>query len=692
MKHEDKNHIFKSCCDLVDNIAALNMDLIDQNTGLTPMAAIKSSATFFRSKISEYSSRYLRNQKLVDNDLYVPPEERAIGTRIEMVYNKEECLEIPTMIQSSLQYVPILSSLKIFFADKENRDLYLTYQREHHCVEGIYERFCCGQLYQSSEFYQTNFNAIQIQLAIDDFEPCNPLGSKSSLHKICGLYFVINNMPLGFTSKLQNINLISLSNSDDLDTNHTDINNIWEMVVDEIRFLENTGIDIGGGIRLKGTLQNLTADNLGANTSLCLTRGFRSYNFCRICKNTKGECESMVVDDLSKYRTIEHYEDILKLLDAPDLAKNKSKTFGIKKYCVLNELKYFHIFKNFSVDIMHDLYEGVISCLLNHVFSSCIVNKLFKEKELREFVQYYVYPKKFRRDKPSNLRLDKSNLGQNATQMKCLFFNVPFILFKFRSDPQLNIIWECVTSLIRIVQIVHATVVNETMLENLTSAIIAHLESMKNIFGLNYTPKHHFMVHYPNIIRLMGPIYLMSMIRYEAKHKVFKAIVKKTNNFININKTLATVHQQNACIKGNAYDEISYSKQKMIMVTDIKRKYGEIPDLNNILDRECFEITWMYLNIYRYDRDTVILHNHNLYAIEKLLVQAPQIYFVCSQLKSIGLDEYSCSIEIYNEIPEEYRLIRFNDLCHRKPYSMKCIENRKFIIVDNYDIINAIMC
>lgn len=33
---------------------------------------------------------------------------------------------------------------------------------------------------------------------------------------------------------------------------------------------------------------------------------------------------------------------------------------GNKKYCALNDLKYFHTCQNFCVDIMHDLNEGVI--------------------------------------------------------------------------------------------------------------------------------------------------------------------------------------------------------------------------------------------------------------------------------------------------------------------------------------------
>ena len=33
--------------------------------------------------------------------------------------------------------------------------------------------------------------------------------------------------------------------------------------------------------------------------------------------------------------------------------------YGVKRSCLLNSLKYFNTIDNFSVDIMHDILEGV---------------------------------------------------------------------------------------------------------------------------------------------------------------------------------------------------------------------------------------------------------------------------------------------------------------------------------------------
>lgn len=195
---------------------------------------------------------------------------------------------------------------------------------------------------------------------------------------------------------------------------------IWEMVASEIKYLEEIGVKLVNGHILKGTLVDLSGDNLGMNTSLCMTECFRLRYYCRICTRSSDECLRATTDDLSKYRDIDHYEEMLQIISDSEKVDLK-QTFGIKRYCMLNDLKHFHIFKNYNVDIMHDLCEGVVSFLLNNVFLHLLSKKVLKENDLKDLIKFYQYPKKFRRDKPSILNLTRSSLGQNATQMKCLF-------------------------------------------------------------------------------------------------------------------------------------------------------------------------------------------------------------------------------------------------------------------------------
>lgn len=295
---------------------------------------------------------------------------------------------------------------------------------------------------------------------------------------------------------------------------------------------------------LKGTLVSIAADNLGANSALCMAESFRTFHYCRICKLSREECQLQYEDNLQLYRNDSHYSEMLEIVNDSEKV-NLKETLGIKRYCKLNDLSYFSIFKNVSVDIMHDLNEGIIAFSLDHVFLYRQKNKVLKEEDLKYIVKSYQYPMYFRQDKPSILNFNRNNFGQNASQMKCLFLNFPFILSKYEHNVHLKKIWPCVTSLLDIFHIVHSTSIDNPMLEELQECVKQHLEMVVLLFEAGLIPKLHFMIHYANIIRMMGPIIYMSMIRFDAKHTDFKKFVRTTNNFMNINKTLAVKHNQN---------------------------------------------------------------------------------------------------------------------------------------------------
>lgn len=56
-------------------------------------------------------------------------------------------------------------------------------------------------------------------------------------------------------------------------------------------------------------------------------------------------------------------------------------------------------------------------------------------------------------------------------------------------------------------------------------------------------PKHHFLDHYPQLIQEFGPVAALWTMRFEAKHRFFKRIVRQTGCFRNILLTLSNKHQ-----------------------------------------------------------------------------------------------------------------------------------------------------
>lgn len=142
-------------------------------------------------------------------------------------------------------------------------NLKLFINNTHVCTPGLYERFCCGSIFSQSQFFKENPNAIQLVLAIDEFEPCAALKSKAGIYKITGIYMKILNFPLEYQSRLENIYLVALCCSKDLKQSNANLDNILEIIVSEVKILQKNGIELSNGNVLKGTLSGFCFDNAG---------------------------------------------------------------------------------------------------------------------------------------------------------------------------------------------------------------------------------------------------------------------------------------------------------------------------------------------------------------------------------------------------------------------------------------------
>lgn len=155
--------------------------------------------------------------------------------------------------------MPITKTLKSLFRQDHFKKLYFDYNAEstgskHKCTHDNFEDFCCGHVYKKIDLFKQHPESIQLQLFNDGFEMCDALKSKSNLHSQVAFYFSIRNIPHGLAFNLDNIHLVVLCNANDLKSEQTDYNNIWQLIVDDLSYLENVGIEIGGGVKLKGIM------------------------------------------------------------------------------------------------------------------------------------------------------------------------------------------------------------------------------------------------------------------------------------------------------------------------------------------------------------------------------------------------------------------------------------------------------
>lgn len=693
LKESDKNTVLNSCKVLMERTGQFNITLINENNGLHSTDVIDISTTLINNKIEKFITKYKRDKKISADPAYVKPQEKALCTRYEMIRNKTTGIAVPRIIQSKFQYVSIIDTLRSLFEKDEFCQLYVQHnlsQEKHICVQGEYNYFCCGEAYKKNELYKSNPGSLQIQIATDDFEVCSPLQSKTKIHKICAVYFRITNLPQQYSSRLNNIYLICLCNTEDLKTKQTDFNDIWRLIVQDVSHLEQFGIDLKNNLNIKGTVSYLGFDNLGANVSLGFSEGFNSFYYCRICESDKEECKHLTKDIADKYRNKEKYEKQLNVISS--LVKVKYRlTTGVKRYCVLNDLKYFNIFENPSVDIMHDINEGVIPFLLKNLFQYLISNKVVSEDQIIKLIQSFDYGFLNQRNVPSILCIDKHNLGQNATQVKCLFLNIPFIFIDFKDHQKVKNVWPCVESLLKICEIIYSSKITEDDLILLENSVSFHLESIQKVFQVDLIPKHHFMVHYATVIRLMGPIVHMNMSRFESKHKCFKDMVHETYNFKNITRTLAVKHQQKMVGNKNTYkDEMQTGKKIPLENVDVINYENLLsPFLND--NKKILQTKWLKWNGYDYRKGLIIIFNHTLYEIANILANIENhFYFLCFQLTFLSADKFSNSLKINTTQPLKHVLIEFDTIEKHKPYEKKNIRGDFYIICDTLHLQNSV--
>lgn len=533
LTQHQENVFFDSLNKITDGNARLMENLCQKQPALV---SIKRAENFIKTQIKENATAYRRTRLCEKSTKYVEPKEYAIGLNWKSTFEISSASEHHTLQQNTFQYVSIIETLHALFQNDDFTRAYMN--TEHWCAPNIYEKFCCGKVYKDLEFFAKNPNAIQIQLAIDDFEVAAPLKTKTIVHKVCAIYMQIMNLPAQHRSKLDNIWLVALCRTVNLKADYSSLDNIVEHIVAEIKKIEEVGIVIPDGQVLKGSLICFTFDNLGGNSLFGFVESFKAKHFCRICEATREQCSVSTSELPAEMRQIGDYDDQLRQLQN----STEKHVKGLKKGCLLNNIHNFHILRNKTVDMMHDVFEGIIPACLRALFNYCIAKNILTDTQIHNRIRDHNYGQLNIRNKPSTISLKQANLNQSASQSYCLMMNTPFILFDLKD--RLSDIWICVESLLGILQIILSDRVTENDLIELEKLIHLHLSKYIELFEMRLIPKQHHLTHYPTIIRAMGPLKNCWMMRMEAKHKFFTDHARKIKSRVNICKSLAEAHQK----------------------------------------------------------------------------------------------------------------------------------------------------
>lgn len=366
----ERSMLFELTSEMIQQYANLLLCVMQENGKAEYSEVIIECTTYVKEKMALYETQKKRLAIVKQNKLYVAPEDRVIDLEWKTKQLPSEEIPDHTLVQALYPFVPITKSIAARFSDVKFRDEYFDYNehQKHKCENGVFVDYCCGSLFKNTKLFQDYPNALQIELASDDFEVCSPLKSKATKHKLCAIYFRIRNLPPQTNSKLEAIHLVALCPSAYLKQDGRTFQDIADVIRSDLSKLETTGVEISPGIYLKGALVNISGDNLGMSIMLGFVECFVASYPCRNCECLKDELQTTFVEDPSKMRKKEYYPNLIQQLDEGGVANVK----GIKRFCVFNKLKWFHMMENKSVDLMHDLNEGI--------FESCSDFKSIRNK------------------------------------------------------------------------------------------------------------------------------------------------------------------------------------------------------------------------------------------------------------------------------------------------------------------------
>ncbi|KAJ8041305.1 hypothetical protein HOLleu_12090 [Holothuria leucospilota] len=485
-------------------------------------------------------------------------------------------------------YVPILKSLEFLL---RNQDILAEVKNGHKQETNSYMHdYCDGSLFAGSEIFSKDPNALQIQLYYDDFEIVNPIGTYTKKHKLSACYFTLGNIRPKFRSKLKLIQLVWLCKTDLV--KKYGLEKVATPLVSDLTQLETVGIQITTDEVteiFRGSVTMVVADNLGSHGIGGFNESFSGFRICRFCMCTSEELSRATPPNNFIERTPSSYNAQLQLIKDDDHMKT---TYGLRKNSPFNCLRYFHVTEGLPPDLGHDLFEGVCPEIISKVLSYFIAEKLTSLKEVNDIISSFPYMVSDKSNRPSTLLWSGGRVvvKQKAAQMWCLM-RLIFIMLG-NVIPTGNDHWQLLLHLREICDVATSPVHTPDTLIYLEDTVFDFLDLYKTLYPLEkLTPKMHYLQHYSRQIERFGPLCNCWTLRYEAKHSVFKTLVRSTQNMKNIVYTLTTRHQLKQAVafagEETLSDELSFTGGHILNIADmpltqqgiIKHEIGNVTEV-----------------------------------------------------------------------------------------------------------------
>ena len=290
---------------------------------------------------------------------------------------------------------------------------------------------------------------------------------------------------------------------------------------------------------------------------------FSSGNICRFCHIKYTDLQSDI-EDYESYQfdpwTVEDYDKAVEVIEkrmkqsnicyssssdtSDDSATEEDncyenlQLYGLKHRCPFNVLKSFHCINGFQPDVLHDLFEGVISQDLLGCIRILAVKGWFSIDEYNVALKNLSLKSSESSDRPeivpSNNKVKKL-VGKAVSIWKHIRY-FPILIRPFVKDKEETAL-KLVLQLHELVERIVAPRIREYEIDTLRQRIFECLNSRSLLF-MDYPdllgtmkPKTHLLCHYPEAIVNFGPPINYWTARYESRHRIGKSTADSAKNF-----------------------------------------------------------------------------------------------------------------------------------------------------------------
>ena len=286
---------------------------------------------------------------------------------------------------------------------------------------------------------------------------------------------------------------------------------------------------------------------------------------------------------------------------------------------------------------------------LSQLILYCVQSKYFTFEDLNDRLTLFNFEPIDKGNRPKCLLKEKLLMGKlGCSASETITFLRYFGLLIGDLVPDDDERWQLYVCLKSISEILSMRFFQRGCITLLKVLITEHHEMYIRFFR-NMKPKHHFLLHYPRIIKRIGPIINVWCMRCEAKHKPSKLGAQVTNSRVNIPYSVALKHQlqfsYNLQCNNFLKNEIRFGRTQLLSLE-------KNPEVQKILpfdfkyDSTIYSISWLEIDSITYKASMILTTNYEdelpLFAaiVQIFMNSEKKFIYVAKKLETVGLNSH----------------------------------------------------